>query len=472
VRIPSSRRTLTNTGTNGRFRRPVPHEGDFAESTALCRPPTPVQLIQDANLLQKRSPAGSSKRFRTHVAADMLKFVTTSEEDQGVLLDPINDHLLFGETAPRFLRLELTNFLSYKSASVSFSDFSALVGPNASGKSNAVAAIKLLTEIPTYGLPVALARRGGFDQLRHRSAGRPYDPALRLTFQIANSPESYYELSLGAVKGARYRVKRERAEIHLNGATYSFHSDGHKVEAGRRSRNGPQSTAFVVAPGQSALASAGMAGYLIYEILSSMATVEVNPAKVAELQEPSSTREFESDGSNVASILDTLDTAARSDLIDQVSAIVPGIVDIEAIRVADRQTLRFKQQTSTGNREFFAKQMSDGTLRAFAILLATLQPSHPRLLVIEEPEIAIHLGALRTLVELLEARATDTQILITTHSADIVDALPIDSIRVVWIEGDSSHIAPISEHSKEPVRQGLITPGELLRADSLDPELG
>ena len=115
--------------------------------------------------------------------------------------------------------------------------------------------------------------------------------------------------------------------------------------------------------------------------------------------------------------------------------------------------------------------MSDGTLRTLAILIAVMHQESPGLLVIEEPEIAIHLGALRTLVELLQARPDGVQIVITTHSADIVDALPLDSLRVVWTQEDASHIAAVSEHSKEPVRQGLITPGELLRADALDPAI-
>ena len=115
--------------------------------------------------------------------------------------------------------------------------------------------------------------------------------------------------------------------------------------------------------------------------------------------------------------------------------------------------------------------MSDGTLRGFAILVAASQQPPPRLLVIEEPEVAIHLGALRTLVDLLDSRADESQIMITTHSADIIDALPIDNVRIVWSNEDSSHIAPISEHSKDPVRRGLITSGALLRSDALDPAL-
>lgn len=373
-------------------------------------------------------------------------------------------------TSTRFLRLELTNFLSYKAAALDFGNLIALVGPNASGKSNAVSAIRLLREIPTYGLATAIARRGGFDQLRHRSAGRPYDPAIRLTFQLDEERESFYELKLGAVKGGRYKVKRESALVHWDGRRFQMDSDGSKVAWTDAEEHGGRETfEFAVAPGQSALSTAGLAGYIVHDVLQTMQTVEINPAKVGELQEPSSTREFESDGSNVTSIYENLDPRRRRELIDELSAIVPGIVGIEVARLADRQTLRFRQTTESGVREFYAKQMSDGTLRALGILLAALQRRRSGLLVIEEPEVAIHLGALRTLVELLQAQSELSQIVITTHSADIVDALPLEALRVVWSQGDASHIAPISEHSKEPVRSGLITPGELLRSDSLDP---
>jgi predicted ATPase len=368
---------------------------------------------------------------------------------------------------PRFHALTLTNFLSYKSGRLVFDDFVALVGPNASGKSNAVAAIKLLREIPIHGLPTAIARRGGFDQLRHRSAGRPYDPALRLSFSLGDEPESSYELKLGAVAGKRYTVKHEAAVVHAMGTVFEFVSDGKKVRF--RDAEG-EDRSFPVPPGQSAMTSGGsVGGYFLYDALQAMQTVEVNPALVGELQDPSSTQEFEPDGSNTTSIYDLLSSTQRAELVDELSAIVPGISRIEVNRFADKQTLSFVQETSSGKREFFAKQMSDGTLRSFAILLAMLQPSNPSLLVIEEPEIAIHLGALRTLVDILQQATDTTQIVVTTHSADIVDAVPVESLRVVWSDGGSSRLSPVADHTKAVVQEGLITPGQLLRADSLDP---
>jgi predicted ATPase len=370
---------------------------------------------------------------------------------------------------PRFVSLELNNFLSYKHARIDFGDLVALVGPNASGKSNAVAALKLLRDIPTHGLPTAIARRGGFDQLRHRSAGHPNNPSLKLTFSIGSNPDSSYELALAAVAGKRYRVKHERATVRTSeGMYWAFESDGTKVTSSS-SAEGKDSAISPVAPGASALSTGNLAAFIIYQTLQKLQTVEVNPARIGEFQVPSSTREFEPDGSNVASVFETLSTAQRSELADQLSAIVPGISRIEPRNFADMQTLEFVQSTVSGNRKFYAKQMSDGTLRAFGILLAMLQPADPALLVIEEPEVAIHLGALRTLVEILEARAKHSQVLITTHSADIIDALDVESLRVVWNDSESSHIAKVAEHTKEAVRRGLMTPGELLRADSLDP---
>jgi predicted ATPase len=374
----------------------------------------------------------------------------------------------------RIVQLHLTNFLSYRNATLELGDLTALVGPNAAGKSNAVAALRLLREIPTYGLQTAIARRGGFDQLRHRSEGRPYDPGLRLDFQLPSAGTSNYELRLGALQGKRYEVKLENGEVIARGGRRAaFSHRGEMLTIDPASLHGNQVVPEKLPPipdGQSALPAAlNFGGIEIWELLGSLQTVEINPSKVKELQDPSPPQEFEPDGSNTASFLEALDTDARAELVAQVSAIVPGIERIEPRHVADKMTIMFYQEVAGRIREFSAKQMSDGTLRTFGILLALLQPRRPPLVVIEEPETAIHLGALRTLVDVLRAYSKDSQILLTTHSADIVDNMSLDELRVVWSDGGSSHIAPVAKHTRGPVKKGLITPGELLRSDALDP---
>ncbi|WP_065571764.1 AAA family ATPase [Microbacterium oleivorans] len=381
------------------------------------------------------------------------------------------DATTLGETLAlknlQFKSLTLRNFLSYRDATIELGDFVALVGPNSSGKSNAVAAIKLLRDIPTHGLPNAVRRRGGYDQLRHRSEGRPYEPSLRLEFQFGSAEVSHYELKLGSVAGKRYEVKRESAHVYFGREEWGFESDGTRVEVHSPEEERP----VPVAPGQSALSTGSLTAFLVQRVLQSLQAVEINPSSVADLQEPSSTRQFEPDGSNVTSVFESLTAARRTELVDQLAAIVPGIARIELRNLADRQTLAFYQATESKDRMFLAKQMSDGTLRSFGILLAMLQPASPSLIVIEEPEIAIHVGAMTTLVDILQQQANVSQVLITTHSADIVNALPIEDLRVVWTENGESRLAPVSDHTRDVVRRGLMTPGELLRADSLDPAL-
>jgi len=368
--------------------------------------------------------------------------------------------------------LVLRNFLSYREASLDLGNLTALVGPNAAGKSNAVSAVRLLREIPTFGLQTAIARRGGFDQLRHRSEGRPYDPALILRFQVAPElPVSTYELHLGAKKGKRYEVKLEKGEIFSRDRRSSFLHERGTVEASLELHNGGTLTPLfpAIPPGQSALPVVSLGTEDLWNLLRTLQTVEIEPSRLGDLQEPSPGNDFEPDGSNTASFFETLDAPRRRELVQELFAIVPDIDRIEPRHVADKLTLAFFQQVSGKTREFSAKQMSDGTLRAFGILTSLFQKEPPTLVVIEEPERAIHLGALRTLVDILREHSADTQILVTTHSADMVDALDLDELRVVWMEDGASHIAPVAEHTRIPVREGLITPGELLRSDALDP---
>src|SRR5664279_3323988 len=308
-------------------------------------------------------------------------------------------------------------------------------------------------------------RRGGYDQLRHRSSGHPNDPTLRLNFTVGEGEPSFYELGLGSVEGGRYRVKKERAVVYRGAQLFEFTSDGKHVDT----KTPAGTVRGIVAMGQSAIPSGGVAGFIVFDVLGGVQILDINPKAVGELQEPSSVNEFASDGSNVASIFEDLSPTERREIVDDLAAIVPGIEKIEVPHLADKATLRFWQSTAKGTRKFLAKQMSDGTLRMFAVLVAAHRTGNSGLLVIEEPEVAIHLGAMRSLIEIIAARCAEAQVIVTTHSADIVNAIPVDAIRVVWSEGDASRISGIAAHTKDTIQRSLVTPGELLRSDLLHP---
>jgi predicted ATPase len=120
--------------------------------------------------------------------------------------------------------------------------------------------------------------------------------------------------------------------------------------------------------------------------------------------------------------------------------------------------------------------MSDGTLRAFAALVAAFQMAprgSPSLVAIEEPETALHPGAMRALVDALDEATLRTQILLTTHSADMLDNPMIrpENVRVVQLAEGQTVVGPVDEASVEIVARRLDTLGGLERQNQLEPDL-
>lgn len=70
-----------------------------------------------------------------------------------------------------------------------------------------------------------------------------------------------------------------------------------------------------------------------------------------------------------------------------------------------------------------AMRLSDGTMRFICLIAILCHPSPPPLICIEEPEIGLHPDVLPTIAELLREASTRTQLIVTTHSDILIDAL-------------------------------------------------
>lgn len=68
-----------------------------------------------------------------------------------------------------------------------------------------------------------------------------------------------------------------------------------------------------------------------------------------------------------------------------------------------------------------AIRLSDGTLRYLCLLAILLDPTPPPLICIEEPELGIHPNIINKLADLLKEASTRTQLIVTTHSQQLVD---------------------------------------------------
>jgi predicted ATPase len=108
--------------------------------------------------------------------------------------------------------------------------------------------------------------------------------------------------------------------------------------------------------------------------------------------------------------------------------------------------LNHEDTAKDGRKNWFDLSLeSDGTLRLLGLLVALLQDPSPSLVAIEEPELTIHPGALAVLADFMKEAILRTQVLVTTHSPDLIDRLPIESIRAVTAEGGSTKAGMVAE---------------------------
>lgn len=88
----------------------------------------------------------------------------------------------------------------------------------------------------------------------------------------------------------------------------------------------------------------------------------------------------------------------------------------------------------TGGVEIPACRLSDGTLRYLSLLVILLNPEPPPLIAIEEPELGLHPDVIPQIAKLLKEASERTQLIITTHSRQLIDALGDDPESVIVCE--------------------------------------
>src|SRR5262249_39044430 len=157
--------------------------------------------------------------------------------------------------------------------------------------------------------------------------------------------------------------------------------------------------------------------------------------------------------------------------------IVDDVESFDVVRLGDYETIGFELRAPPGHAplRLNAANMSDGTLRVLASLVAAFQiqlPIGPGLVAIEEPETSLHPAATRALVDALDEATLRSQIVLTTHSADMLDNPTIhpENVRVVEMVDGQTVIGPVDAASVEIVRKKLDTLGGLERQNQLEPD--
>ena len=339
-------------------------------------------------------------------------------------------------------RITLTNLLSFgpEPVTLELQNLNILIGPNGSGKSNLIEAISLLRAMPVSGrssnrdlegvmrrgggvaewiwkgaaekpasLEVVVNRLDGEGPLRHSVSFCDELRGFRMEDEsIENEPDAY-----DPQEGFLYRVHRGERVVNTEGRyerNLAIGTFEPKLSILAQLRQlGP-------APALSALADK----YEQIRIYRDWTFGRNSKLREPQRSDDRSDR-LEEDYSNLGLTLSRLRRTpkVKAAILDALRDLYEGLDDFEVPAQAGYVEVIFTE----GEFSVPSSRLSDGTLRYLCLLAILCDPDPPPLICIEEPELGLHPDILPNLADLLVEASKRTQLIVTTHSDILVDAM-------------------------------------------------
>jgi hypothetical protein len=406
--------------------------------------------------------------------------------------------------------LNIVNFKSFREARLALKPLTILIGANASGKSNALEGLQILSwiasgrrlndllsairdeELVLRGTPPQLMWAPGTDSftLGCRIAAPPGDEVGPLDLSIS--------IGISEVEGVRVVGERLQApklatqvplysaepssEYALRVAYNNFAKGGTKptIECS------PQRAVFTQLTSESAFKQTNAqsrrvipkAATHVETALSRILLLDPVPRRMRGYSHKQD-RALRSDGANLSSVLHDLcvNHGRKGEVLDFVRALPEqDISDIGFIETPRGEMMVQLQETFGGRpRAIEAALLSDGTLRVLAIAAAVHSVPPGSLLVVEEIDNGIHPSRARSLIDRLNATAQqrDIHMLVTTHNPALLDAVPDDVLPDVLAcyrdpDDGSSRVVGLAEITDYPALVARGSLGDLVTQGVLD----
>jgi predicted ATPase len=316
-----------------------------------------------------------------------------------------------------------------------------LIGANGAGKSNFVSFFTFLREAVEGRLALHVAKKGGADDYLFLGPKVTKQIHAHLQFGLSG-----YELSLEPTLRAALVFTDERIGFDgdtkapsVNVSIGTGHYESKLKEQQKYSAN-------------------GMLSRPIRDSISRWAVYHFNDTSdSASMRRTCSARDYEhlrEEGENLAAYLLMLR--------DRHQRVYERIRDTVRLAAPFFDDFKFRPKPSNGDQilhlewtqrgsdyPFLVTQLSDGTLRFIALTTALLQPDPPATILLDEPELGLHPYALTLLAELLKKATEETQVIVATQSASLLDNFEAEDVVVVERQDGASTFEHLSSAKLE-----------------------
>ena len=332
--------------------------------------------------------------------------------------------------------IKLTNVLSFgpDAQELELKPLNVLIGPNGSGKSNLIEVIGLLKAAPK-DLLTPIREGGGVHDWIWRGEPKARSAQIEAILYYPKGQALRYCLGF-AEKGQRFDLTEERLQNertdpgHLEPYFYYEIKNGRAVlnykDEGQRDLRpediDPEQSIFAQRKDPDHYPELTYIGNQFGQIRSYREWSFGRNTTPRLPQKPDLPNDFlMEDGNNLGLVLNRLkrEPQAKSQLLNALRQLYEGINDLD-VSIEGGTVQVFLDE---GKIIVPATRLSDGTLRYLCLLAILCHPTPPPLVCIEEPELGLHPDILPGLAELLREASERCQLIVTTHSDVIVDAL-------------------------------------------------
>lgn len=325
-----------------------------------------------------------------------------------------------------FGSLTLENIFSFKKTTVELRGLNVLIGPNAVGKSNLIEAISLLQAAPV-DLNVAILRQGGV-RVVCSLAGPVASPIAAIECSEINGEPLQYRLEFSEQAGGFVVIREYLRSLPEADQTGEAEPYFEQASGAIRFPNGtglmfPSQSVFQQYKNPADKTPISRIGRRFQDIRIYRDFRTTGEAGARRGVSTSTRRDFLDDqGDNLALVLLDMDFRGLHDRIREYLHRFCDRFDDVKVRL-DGPVAKTYIEESGLLEPLVSWRLSDGTLKFLCLLAVLLEKEPPPLICIEEPEVGLHPEAIQIVAEALVDASERTQLIVTTHSEALIDAL-------------------------------------------------
>jgi len=381
-------------------------------------------------------------------------------------------------------KIKVSNFKTFKDLDLELGSFNVVIGANASGKSNFVEIFQFLKDIRKDGLKNAVSMHGTMSSIINLKC--PAEDMLRICV------EKNGECNNGVVSSSSFDVFVMRSEYDISiqsdmeiseeKLSYQFidcNRQQYKVTTYRDVKD-KQKLKYDIEPptkvrekGLLRSVSQMFTPDMEWELepddilvnspylhpsewkalFSRISCYNIGPRRAKEPTSTAGKAELEEDGNNLAIILNNIieDEDDRRKLCNLVKDLLPFVKEVGTEKFAEKSLMITLQEDYYENKNLRADLLSDGTVNITALIVA-LYFEEKEVVIVEEPERNIHPHLISRVVEMMKEASKKKQIIVTTHSPEVVKHAGLDNLLLISRDNDGfSHISRPGEKKEVKV---------------------